>query len=288
MNKILVPTDFSEQAKYSLDFAIQIARLNGAAIILLHVVDYPGISTAWIGGMNVIGGTEPPIDNIDETFINNLLDKAREDLALAIKDSGGDGLNILPRVDIGNPYFCIAEMILSEEISLVIMGTKGNSGFEGILIGSTAEKVVRLSKCPVITIKQKQEAGNIKNILFASNFEEKQDHVVEELSKVQQLFSATLHLVKINTPNNFQSNQIMIREIRNFIKKYKIQNYTINLFNEFTEEDGIIYFAEEINADMIALATHGRTGLMHLLSGSIAEDVVNHAKRPVWTSRIKS
>ena len=46
-------------------------------------------------------------------------------------------------------------------------------------------------------------------------------------------------------------------------------------------------FAEDIDAELIALATHGRTGLMHLLSGSIAEDVVNHAKRPVWTFRLK-
>ena len=44
---------------------------------------------------------------------------------------------------------------------------------------------------------------------------------------------------------------------------------------------------EDIGADMIALATHGRTGIMHLLSGSIAEDIVNHAKRPVWTCKLK-
>ena len=66
-----------------------------------------------------------------------------------------------------------------------------------------------------------------------------------------------------------------------------LQNYTINIYNDKVEEDGIIYFAQDIEADLIALATHGRTGLLHLLSGSIAEDVVNHAKRPVWTFRLK-
>jgi nucleotide-binding universal stress UspA family protein len=50
-----------------------------------------------------------------------------------------------------------------------------------------------------------------------------------------------------------------------------------------TEEEGIIYFADSINADLIALATHGRTGFAHVLAGSIAEEVVSHSKRPVLT-----
>ena len=72
-----------------------------------------------------------------------------------------------------------------------------------------------------------------------------------------------------------------------FVEKYDLDICTLNIYNDFIEEDGIIYFAQDIDADMIALATHGRSGLMHLLSGSIAEDVVNHAKRPVWTCRLK-
>ena len=66
-----------------------------------------------------------------------------------------------------------------------------------------------------------------------------------------------------------------------------MKNYTINIYSDKVEEDGIIFYAQDINADLIALATHGRSGLLHLLSGSIAEDVVNHAKRPVWTFRLQ-
>ncbi|HLF35226.1 MAG TPA: universal stress protein [Cyclobacteriaceae bacterium] len=288
MKKILVPTDFSEQAKNALDFAIQIARRSEAAIILLNVLDYPGLSTVWMGGLNIIGGTEPPADHLDETFVNSLLDKAKDELADSIRTAGGTGMNITPKVEIGNPYFCISEKITAEDINLVVMGTRGISGLEDVLIGSTAEKVVRLSQCPVITIKQKCELNKIKHMIFASNFEEKQDHIVEELLKMQQILDATLHLVKVNTPNNFQSNQVMTREMKEFVEKYGIRKYTTNLYNDYLEEDGIIHFAEDIDADMISLATHGRTGLMHLLSGSIAEDVVNHARRPVWTCRIKN
>ncbi len=72
-----------------------------------------------------------------------------------------------------------------------------------------------------------------------------------------------------------------------FAKKLQLKNYTINVFNDLTEEEGIVYFADSINADLIAMATHGRTGFAHVLAGSIAEEVVSHSKRPVLTFVIK-
>lgn len=287
MKKILVPTDYSEQASYALDFAYQIARKSKAEIYLVNVVDYPGLSTAWSGGMNVIGGVEPPFDTLDEKFISNLLDRSKEELKSMAKKLNEHDVTIHEIVEIGNPYFVITEKIDQEDINLVIMGSKGASGLEEMLIGSNTEKVVRHAKCPVITIKQKRDFTKIHKIAFASNFEGNQSHVVEELQKLQDIFSAEINLVKINTPNNFENTRTILKQMQDFISAYNITNYTVNIYNDFMEEDGIIYFAQDMEADMIALATHGRTGIMHLLSGSIAEDVVNHAKRPVWTCRIK-
>lgn len=288
MKKILVPTDFSEQAGFALDFAIQISVANGAEIILLTVVDYPGgMSSVWGGGVNVIGGAEPPLDNVDEMFANNLIEKAKEDLEGLINTKKDAGARIIPKVQIGNPYFCISEEIEGNQIDLVVIGSKGASGLEEILIGSNTEKVVRHAKCPTLTIKQPRTIESIKNIVFASSFSDDQTHVIDELKKILKVIRAKLHLVKINTPNNFEVSRKTIELMKAFVEQHGIENYTLNIYNDFIEEDGIIYFAQDIDADMIALATHGRTGLMHLLSGSIAEDVVNHAKRPVWTCRLK-
>jgi nucleotide-binding universal stress UspA family protein len=74
--------------------------------------------------------------------------------------------------------------------------------------------------------------------------------------------------------------------LKKFISANELENVKIDIFNSSSEEEGIIEYANECNADMIAMATHGRTGFMHLLSGSIAEDVVNSAERPVWTMKI--
>ena len=91
----------------------------------------------------------------------------------------------------------------------------------------------------------------------------------------------------MDTPSNFESSRVIKSRIHTFVQKHGLENYTMEIYNESTEEDGIIYFAEDIDADMIALATHGKTGLNHLLSGSIAEDIVNHAQRPVWTCKVE-
>jgi len=235
----------------------------------------------------VIGGAEPPMENVDEIFANNLVEKAKEDLDALVRSKDGADTGIIPKVQIGNPYICITDEIEDSQIDLVIIGSKGIGGLEEILIGSNTEKVVRHAKCPVLTIKRKREVENIKNIVFASNFEGDQSFVVNELKKIQRLLDGKLHLVKINTPNNFEASRPTIDLMREFVEKYEIENYTVNIYNDFIEEDGIIYFAQDIEANMIALATHGRSGLIHLLSGSIAEDVVNHAERPVWTCRIK-
>ena len=110
--------------------------------------------------------------------------------------------------------------------------------------------------------------------------------MIHQLGELQKLFGATIHIVSVNTPSNFENDRYYKKAMKEFAEKHQLENYTMNVYNDDPEEDGIIYFAEDIDADMIALGTHGRTGISRLLSSSIAEDVVNHAKRPVWTFKL--
>jgi nucleotide-binding universal stress UspA family protein len=93
--------------------------------------------------------------------------------------------------------------------------------------------------------------------------------------------------VRVNTPGDFQKDHVVREYMEKFAKKLQLKNYTINIYNDFSTEDGIIRFADQVNADMIAMATHGRTGFAHVLTGSIAEEVAGHASRPVLTFVVK-
>lgn len=281
MKKILIPTDFSVQAEYALDLAYYLAKKSGAEIYLAHVVEDTTLTS-----FNVTGEVSALPDMQDKIFIIKLIEKARNELQKAA-DRYSD-VKINTRIRIGNPFHNIRDVIVEQNVDLVVMGTKGSSGLQEVLVGSNAEKVVRYAKCPVLTLQEKASSYDFKNIVYASGLFEQNDRAIEIVKIFQKMFGSMVHLVRINTPNNFERDSIAQANMYNFVKTHKLENYTLQIFNDVSEEEGIIYFADKVKADLIAMSTHGRTGFAHLISGSIAEDVVNHSKRPVLTHVLKS
>lgn len=86
-----------------------------------------------------------------------------------------------------------------------------------------------------------------------------------------------------NTPKNFIKSKTAPHRLNKFIHRFKFEQIQTDIYNSLSEEAGILEYADDISADLIEMATHGRTGILQLLRGSIAEDVINHSKRPVWT-----
>ncbi|MCG8474012.1 MAG: universal stress protein [Cytophagales bacterium] len=282
MKKILIPTDFSDQASYALKLACQIASQSKASIILMHIVEDVSLQEAGLQADQI-----SMLPNRDDVYMLKRLEQSRKQLLDLVDQHHTEGVEFLTKINVGNPYRNISKTITEDEVDLIVMGTKGISGIDEVLIGSNTERVVRYSSCPVITVKEPVKLESIKDIVFAASFNTSNDKVVKNLIKLQEMLDAKLHLLRVNTPSNFLVDRDSKEMIKQFAKKNKLENYSINIYNDLDEEDGIRYFANEINADLIAMATHGRTGLMHLIGGSIAEDIVNHAKRPVWTCRIK-
>jgi nucleotide-binding universal stress UspA family protein len=286
MKTILVPTDFSPQAENAIDLAIQIAKhAQDVKIKILHVIESEtGVAfsdTADAGFVNME----------HQLFMAQYLEKRekklKEDMFSLAAQDRFVGLEVGTDIEVGNPFQSISKAIANHQADLLIMGTQGASGMEEVLIGSNTEKVVRNANCPVITLKQHVNIDDIKDIVVATDLKDDHSVMIGELQKLQKFTGAKLHFLKVNTPNHFHTNRFVNGEFAKFEEKYKLTNYTVNIYNDATEEDGVIYFAEDIGASMIALGTHGRTGLLHLLSGSIAEDLVNHSKIPVWTLSLK-
>jgi nucleotide-binding universal stress UspA family protein len=199
-------------------------------------------------------------------------------MAKLVDDSRFDGVRVKQELRIGSPYHGMNTIITEKKFDLIVMGTAGRSDLEQMIIGSNTEKVVRKSHCPVLTMHNKPASKDFKNIVYATSMEKD-----EEVFSRVVLYDATIHLVRINTPGNFQRDVVVKKYMQDYAKKLQLKNFTINVFNDVSEEEGIIYFADSIDADLIAMATHGRTGFAHVLAGSIAEDVVSHSKRPVLT-----
>ena len=278
MKKILVPTDFSKPAMIAAEVAADIAKKGNAELTLLHVVE-----EAVGNSLNVEGQVAADGRWEERLFTMKLIEKAKKQLTKLVEDPKFEGIRVKQELRIGSPYHGMNTIITERKVDLVVMGTAGHSELEQMIIGSNTEKIVRRSHCPVLTVHAKPASKEFKSIVYATSMEKDEEVFSRIVRATQKLYDATIHLVRINTPGNFQRDVVVKKYMQDFAKKLQLKNFTLNVFNDVSEEEGIIYFADSINADLVAMATHGRTGFAHVLAGSIAEDVVSHSKRPVLT-----
>jgi len=275
MNKILVPTDFSDQSSYALGAAVGIARKSGAEVHLYHVIevpDYPEISD--IMAYQALGDT-------------NVLEQIENRLAETVECGECDDIRMSYSLDFDTPYEKISSKAAAENFDLIVMGSHGRRGINRILVGSTTEKVIQHATTPVLTIKEPMSLFSLSNIVFASNFYGEIAQGFSSLVKFAELYDATIHLLRVNTRAHFETSRYTRQLMESFAGEQTLSNYTLNIYNDDSEEEGIVHFARDIQADMICVPTHGRSGISHLINGSVAETVSEHAYRPVLTYRIK-
>lgn len=284
MKKILVPTDFSKEASIATDLGFDIAKRSGADLILFHVVE-EGSSTS--SSFNVEGQVSTRSTGIDRLFMIKLIEKSKKQLQKAVGDPRYAAVKVEGLMRVGNPYHGMRTIIAEQKADLVIMGTAGRNSVSGMVIGSNTEKIIRTALCPVLTVQKKPATSDFKNIVFATSMSTNEEVFAKIIKRTQQIYNSTVHLVRINTPGDFQRDHIVKGYMEKFAKKLQLKNFTLNIFNDLSIEEGVIRYADMINADMIAMATHGRSGFAHVIAGSVAEDVASHSSRPVLTFVVK-
>ncbi len=275
MKRILVPTDFSAHADNALKVAAKIAKKNNCEIFLLHMLEVPNQMN------DAITGTS----SIPEIML--FIQKAKELLEKTKTKSFLKGIEISAHLKFEKAHDGILTFSKKNKIDLTIMGSHGISGIEEILVGSNTEKVVRLSDTPVLVVKKDATEFKTSKFVFASDFSKETKKPFKKMIEFANIFGAQLNLVMICTPNSFKPTALSEKIIQEFIADFKMKNYTTSIYNDVNIEKGIINFSNTINADLIGLCTHGRTGLAHFFTGSISEDLVNHATKPVITFKIQ-
>lgn len=284
MKKILVPTDFSKEASIATDLGFDIAKKAGADLVLFHVLE-GGSTTS--GSFNVEGQVATKATGMDKLFMIKMIEKAKKQLQKAVSDPRYSSVRVEGMLRMGNPYHGMRTIIAEQKADLVIMGTAGRTGVEGMVIGSNTEKIIRSSHCPVLTVQKKPATSDFKNIVFATSLSTNEEVFAKIIKRTQAIYNSTIHLVRINTPGDFQRDYIVKGYMEKFAKKLMLKNFTLNIFNDLSVEEGVIRYADMINADLIAMATHGRSGFAHVIAGSVAEDVASHSTRPVLTFVVK-
>jgi nucleotide-binding universal stress UspA family protein len=293
LKKILFPTDFSRCAEQALAHAVFLAEKYDAEIHVLHVV------TLFKDQPNVIS------DEIAETedMIRKLEDIAENQLKKVVDSQGSDDMNIITATKKGiSAAPTILEYASDNDIDLILMGTHGRRGLGHLLLGSAAEEVVRAAACPVLTIRELKEPKpvmHVNNILVPVDFSNYSKDTLAYASEIAQSYNAqlqVLHIIEETMHPAFsltgkssifdlipgiqddcrKRTEKMVKEVVS--KKIKTDIF----IKGGSAASDIIKYAKENSADLIVIATHGLTGLEHMLLGSVTEKVVRMAHCPVF------
>jgi len=167
---VLVPTDFSEPANYAVQYEMEEAVLHGAKMTLLHV-QQPSSGTTDIyyvsgvapsgleAGFDLVAGGRVGAQVAEPTVVRH---DVVEEALMRLRDLVPSSFKGAWDVDlaVGRPAEAIIRIAHERQVDLIIMATHGRTGLEHVLLGSVAEKVVRLAPCPVLTVKARRTAGS--------------------------------------------------------------------------------------------------------------------------------
>lgn len=261
---IVVPYDFSDCATDALRAAATIARSTGACIDVVHVYEQ-------------MTDFHPENQKLREE-IESKLDRVPQ-------------LDFLQGVEMKKfmlRQLALTEMFKNERIAqadLIVMGSHGAAGLRGI-VGSNTQRIVRTAPMPVLVIKHHVEDLKVNDLVFASNFSPMDVEKFDAFRPVIDIWDPKVHLLKVNTPKTFERSEDSHRAIDAFLQRHELRKFTATIYNDLSIEEGILNFARGIDADMIAMATHGRKGFFHVVNGSLTEDIVNHTTFPVLSVKL--
>ncbi len=291
---ILFPTDFSEAAGHALPFAVSLAEEHEAALhmvhaLVLHEAD-PGDATH-------------RFPNMQELY-EVLHASAEERLTAVAEEHGGEELEVHTAQRRGiSAAPVILDYANDNDIDLIVMGTHGRRGLRRLLLGSVTEEVVRLAPCPVMTIPEKEEARTLENagtIVAPVDFSEHSRLAVSYAKELAGLYGARLHLVhvidEVVFPDFYVPVMVSPASVSENLKKQateRLQRLDAETTGPDVESEvhvlsghppgEIVEFADQQDAGLIVIASHGLTGLRHMVLGSVTEHVVRRSTCPVFT-----
>lgn len=273
MKRIIIPVDFSKYSEFALMAGASLAKKYGAELTVMHMLEL---------SESIFTSSEN--EKSEETAFMLLLAKREFDKFLD-KDYL-NGLTITPVVKHHKVLKEVNDFATAAQADLIIMGSKGHSDHDGVFTGSNTEKVVRHSDVPVLVIKEELGSNELKDIVLATDFEDDNVPATKNAVTLLENLGSTVKLLHVNLPNiGFLSTEEITEKRDEFLKKLNHPEWKdkIDYISDYSVEDGVLKYANKNNIGAIAMISHGRTGLNLFFGGSISEDVVNHAKKPVIT-----
>ena len=279
--KILVPLDFSDLSTKALQAAQGMAKIFEGSVTPFHayipVTEMDGPYTLGIGP-----NTGEDYEDVEDALQQRLDQTAADYVEPNLLNKG--------RIAVGNPAHCIIDS--SFDYGMIVMSTHGRTGFSRMLLGSVAEKVLRLSHCPVIVVEKESHFDPIDRILVTTDFSDNSYTAFPYAYQIAKATGAELDLMHILSYDQFEDQStaqtfVSLREQRLHVlaKEYfhdigsKVNPEVI--VSSDTPHETILNLDTERDYNLIVMATVGRTGIDYLMMGSTTANVVRHVETAV-------
>lgn len=285
LKTILVPIDFSPASLYPIRWARFIAHRSRARLHFVNVHDF---------GYPVLTSFTPPVIG-SRAEVEERLRRDLAAIAVSRKVSKADF-----HIRAGRPFGQICQVAREIQADLIVLSTHGRTGWERAFLGSTAERLIRHSPCPVLVARQPRSRGKeaikLRKIVSPVDFSDCSARGLNYAIELARLFGAKLALLNvIQLHHDLPLGVIYPRARINRWAREVSEAHMTELIRatdfgkvKFESEvkmgspaQKICRYAVKAGADLIVTSTHGRTGVGHLLIGSTAEQIVRYSRSPV-------
>jgi nucleotide-binding universal stress UspA family protein len=299
LDRILCAVDFSEFSRRALDHALSVARGYGSTLTALHVV---APVPAAVAGGSYFGSENPPALLFPVMDTNT----ARIELQRLVSSEQVPGVTVESLVaDAFDVYREILAQADRLHANLIVMGTHGRSGFERLFLGSTAEKVLRKARCPVMTVPphtpdaMASGLAPFKRIVCGIDFSKSSQVALDYAMSLAQENAAALtvahiidsHLMYVDFAPpaaidvHAWADQATARLHQMVPDRLRSACSVAEVVRKGTPSREIVTLASELDADLIVLGVHGRRATDMLFFGSTTHYVIREAHCAVLTIR---
>jgi nucleotide-binding universal stress UspA family protein len=285
---VAAATDFSENATAAVAWAEQIARQHGAKLVLLHAT-LPEVPAA------------PEFVQLPVSYFEELRRVVEERLEAAAAEIRRTGLAVEAEVIVGPTVQGLLDAVSRRQAELLVTGTRGRTGWKKLLLGSTAARLVRHAPCPVLTVHPTDPgpAHRVRTVLVPTDFSEDAQLAANAAFRILgpegERRVVLVHAYRLPIEDEHLPARVLMKEIRAAeedaharleAKRASLERPGVQVEGTSIEgypADVILARAESVHPDLIAMGTHGRSGLDRLFLGSTAERVLASAPCPVLT-----
>ncbi len=295
---VLVPLDGSPFGEAALPAAMAIAKRSGARIHLVHV---RGTSTNVLTGLpGLTVGWGPETERAARTYLDGIAERASEEIGESVSFALLDG----PVAE------ALREYVRTQAISIIVMSTHGRRGLSRAWLGSVAAGVIRESRTPVLLVRPRRGGGRpgatlrIRKIVIPLDGSSHSEAIVAPAGVLGKFLGATLTLVHVIEPVFRLGEAILVPAVEyDAAADARLRSEATAYLGRIAQRlrgDGLVVeekivsgeavqalleVAKETDADVIAMATHGRRGWKRLAFGSVADKLVRSSSLPFLVQR---